>query len=101
MFICPSLGLKEIENMTLQEINDRIDYHKKTFRRKECAKLKDFFNILTNTIAIGYSYAKTGKRELVKNWIKDLNNIFSDSDEKKEEEVDPEKELKKLKEIFG
>jgi len=99
MFICPSLRLKDIEDMTIQEITERIEYHRNLSKERNNAKYRDFFSILTNSIAVGNRYARSGKKEVIESWEKSLNNIFSNSDKK--EKINIDKEVSKLKEIFG
>lgn len=82
MILIPSLNLKEIEGMTLKEIEKRIIFFNKTKKEIKNIELKNFMSILHLAISAG----SNASRKNNKIFHDQLNKIFDNKEKKPDDE---------------
>lgn len=78
----PSLNLKEVENMSLKEIEKRIIFFNKTKRETKSVELKNFMSIIHLAISAGSNPSRKNN----KIFHDQLNKIFDNNEKKPEDD---------------
>jgi len=93
--LCPALTINDLEDMTIQEISNRVSFFNDIKIERDRIKSIEFFSILSECIACGYNYGHTGKRKAVTGFIKSLKKVFNNKEIEEENIFNPE-EAKKI-----
>ena len=78
----PSLSLKDVENMSLKEIEKRIVFFNKTKKETKNVELKNFMSIIHLAISAG----SNASRKNNKIFHDQLNKIFDNNEKKPEDD---------------
>jgi len=95
--LCPALSIRDVEDMTIQEISDRVSFFNDIKIERDKIKNLEFFTILSECIACGYNYGHTGKRKVITGFIKSLKKVFNNEEIENENIFNPEEVQKIIK----